>query len=177
MNPISGWLEGKDGVEKLSSNKYTPTKSNGTSKILVFKPSPLVKEWSQEYYAALTSIKLGFEEYKSSQNLEESLTHMNKAIDQVPYVMDGYYSKAQLLSREEKFLDIITVLEKGFSTVADIDWGTEAKARRMLAKAYAASQKESLAYAQYTWINRHKGIVNKNDLKEAQEYIENYEGK
>lgn len=177
MQPVSGWLEDKEGIEQLNSNIYTPSKDNSIPKILVFKPSPLVKEWSQEYYDALASIKAGFEEYKASQNIEQSIVHLNKAIAQAPYVMDGYYSKAQLLNREEKHLDVITVLEKGFSTIADIDWGTEAKARVMLAKAYAATQKESLAYTQYTWLKRHKGIVNKNDLKEAQEYIDNYNGK
>jgi L-ascorbate metabolism protein UlaG (beta-lactamase superfamily) len=177
MQPVSGWLEDKEGVQQLTSHKYTPTRSKSLTKILVFKPSPLVKEWPAEYYDALASIKAGFKEYKSSQNLEVSVSHINKAIEYAPYVMDGYYSKAQLLHQAEKHIEVIAVLEKGFSTVADIDWGTEAKARVMLAKAYVATQKESLAYIQYTWLNRHKDIVNKNDVKEAQVYIENYEDK
>lgn len=177
MKPIAGWLEDKEEVEQLSSNVYTPTKASNAPKILVFKPSPLVREWPQEYYDALAAIKAGFEAYKASQNLEESLMHIDEAIENAPYVMDGYYSKAQLLSREDNSQEVISVLEKGFSNVADIDWGTEAKARAMLAKAYASTQKESLAYAQYLWLRRHKGIVNKNDLKVAQEYIANYEDK
>ncbi len=175
MKPISGWLEGKDKVELLDANVYNAESDNGQPKILVFKPSPLVREWPQEYFEALTSIKAGFEEYKSSKNLELSLAHIDKAIALTPYVMDGYYSKAQLLNREDMSTEITTTLEKAFATVADIDWGTEAKARFMLAKAYAANQKESLAYTQYLWLNRNKGIVNKNDLKEAQEFIERYE--
>lgn len=175
MKPITAWLDGKDQVVQLDSNVYEPQKDNGLAKILVFKPSPLIKEWSPEYYKALRFIKSGFEEYKSSKNLELSLEHIDKAIALVPYVMDGYYSKAQLLKREEKPYELIAILEKAFATVADMDWGTAAKARFMLAQSYAVTQQDSLAYAQYLWLSRDKRIVNKNDLKEAQEFIGSYE--
>lgn len=177
MKPVAGWLEGKSDVSKLESNSYTPTVKDTAGKILVFQPSPLVQEWSQDYYDALAAISAGYASYKETENLEEAVAFMDKAITLAPFVMDGYYSKAVLLSRKQENTKLISVLEHAFSAVPDVDWGTEAKARILLARAYAATANTTLAYNHYRWLHRHQRIANTNDLKEAQEYITTFEAK
>ncbi len=174
MQPVSGWLEGKKDVVKLTTNIYKPIKNDTSARILVFKPSTKVQEWSKEYYEALASIKEGSELQKASENFEAVLVAYDRAIKLAPYVMDGYYSKAVLLSRKQKHKEVISVLEKGFTAVSDIDWGTEANARTILAEAYLATDQMSQAYNQYVWLNRHDRVVNKNTLKIAQDFIKKY---
>lgn len=175
MKPVANWLEGKEKVQLLSTNNYILKNKDTFAQILVFQPSPLVKEWSQEYYDALAAIKEGYAIYKDFQNLDESLALMNKAIASAPFVMDGYFSKAQLLSKAQKNDQIVTVLEEAFAKVVDIDWGTEARARAMLARAYLSQNKEYLGYNQYLWLQRNRRIVNKNDLKEALDFITHFQ--
>lgn len=174
MQPIDGWLEGKEGVTKLTTNTYTFPLQGRTKEILVFKPSSAVKEWPQSYYDALLTIKGGLEKYKTSQDIETAITAMDRAIKQAPYVMDGYRHKAVLLSRKQKHNEVITVLEHAFTIVADVDWGTEARLRKLLADAYVATAQKSLAYNQYLWLSRHDRIVNLKVQKEAQEFIKTY---
>lgn len=174
MQPVSGWLEGKKDVVKLTTNTYKPIKNDTSARILVFKPSTKVQEWSKEYYEALVVMKEGLELQKASGDFETIITIYDKAIQIAPYVMDGYYSKAVLLSRKQKYKEVISILERGFVAVPDIDWGTKAKARELLAEAYSATGQKELTYNQYVWMSRHDRIVNKNTLKIAQDFIKKY---
>ncbi len=174
MQPIDQWLEGKKEVTKLTTNTYRFPLQKPSAKILVFKPSQAVKEWPQSYYDALTAIKEGLEDSKASQDIETAIATMDRAIKLAPYVMDGYRHKAVLLSRKQKNNEVISVLEHAFTVVADVDWGTEARMRKLLADAYIATEQKSLAYNQYLWLSRHDRIVNHKVQKEAQEFIKTY---
>lgn len=174
MQPVDGWLKEKEGVVRLKSNVLHLDDTKNTAKILVFKPSPYVKEWSQNYYDALTSIKDGNALMKESENVKAALIAMDKAISLVPYVMDGYLNKAQLLSKKQDTTAIIAVLERAFTNVPDMDWGTKAKAHKLLADAYSATNQKELAYHHYVWLNRHKRIVNVKVQEQASAFIKKY---
>lgn len=174
MQPVDEWLEKKGSVLKLPTNTYEPKKNDTSVKILVFKPSSLVQEWSQEYYETLQAIKEGSELQKVSGDFETILAKYDKAIMLAPYVMDGYYGKAVMLSRKQKYQEVITILQQAFVAVPDIDWGIEAKVRELLADAYVATNQPTLAYHQYTWLSRHDRIVNRNTMEKADVFIKNY---
>lgn len=178
MKPVNTWLENKEDVKQLSSNVYTPSSKDQTAQILVFKPSPLVQEWSQDYYDALEAIAEGYKVYKESEDIPEAILFMDKAISLAPFVMDGYYAKAVMISRlPEAYvtggesMTVAHVLEQGFNRVPDVDWGAEAQARVLLARYYVSVDSDKLAFNQYLWLQRHDRIVNKRVIKEAQEYI------
>lgn len=178
MQPVDGWLKEKQEVQKLATNIYEPIKNDTSARILVFTPSSLVQEWSQEYYEALTAIKEGSALQKASGDFEMILAAYDKAIALAPYVMDGYYGKAVTLSRKQRHQETIRLLEQAFVAVPDIDWGVEAKARELLAEAYVAIGQSKLAYQHYVWLYRHNSIVNKNTIDKAEAFIKNYlEGK
>lgn len=175
MEPVDGWLEGKEGVVKLESNILHLKKEKKTAKILVFKPSPFVKEWSQNYYDTLAAIAEGIALLKKSKNIDDALPAMDKAISLTPYVMDGYLNKALLFSKKDDHAGSISILEKGFAKVPDMDWGNQARAHKMLADAYSATNQKELAYHQYLWLKRHNRIVNINVIEEAVTFIAEYE--
>lgn len=175
MQPVAGWLEGKDGVVKLESNIHPLKKEKKTADILVFKPSPIVKEWSQNYYDTLAAIAEGIALSKKSENSDDALIAMDKAIRLTPYVMDGYLNKALLLLKKDDHAGSILILEKAFAQVPDMDWGNQARAHKILADAYSATNQKELAYHQYLWLSRHNRIVNINVIEEAVTFIAAYE--
>ena len=180
MQPVEGWLKDKNGVVQLTTNTYQPIQEDTSAKILVFTPSSKVQEWSTAYYKTLEILKEVSELQKESeaQNEEVISKLYDKAIQSAPFVMDGYYAKAMMLSRKQKYQETIRLLEQAFVAVPDIDWGVEAKARGLLAEAYVATRQEALAYQQYAWLHRHQRIVNKNTIDKAATFIKNYlEGK
>jgi len=174
MQPVDGWLEEKKEVQKLKTNTYTPTKNDTSARVLVFKPSRVVQEWSRDYYEALAILKEASELQKASGDFETILVGYDKAIALAPYVMDGYYGKAVTLSRKQKHQKTIKVLQQAFVAVPDMDWGIEAKARELLADAYVATNQLTLAYNQFVWLSRHKRIVNRNAIEKAETYIKNH---
>lgn len=175
MQPIDGWLEGKEGVVKLESNTLYLKKEKNLTEILVFKPSPHVKEWSQNYYDTLAAIAEGYALLKKSENIDDALPLMDKAISATPYVMDGYLNKALLFSKNENHAGSIAILEKGFANVPDMDWGTQARVHKLLADAYIVTNQKEHAYQQYLWLRRHNRIVNINVSEAAKTFIAKYD--
>ncbi|MFK7812927.1 MAG: MBL fold metallo-hydrolase [Maribacter sp.] len=176
MQPVDEWLVGKKGVVKLESNVLHLKKEIKAAKILVFKPSSLVKEWPANYYNTLAAIAEGKALIQKSKNIDDALAGMDKAIDFTPYVLDGYLNKAQLLfSKKQDYLRSIAILQEGFAKVSDMDWGNQATARKILADAYSATNQKELAYHQYLWLKRHNRIVNINVREEATTFIAEYE--
>lgn len=177
MKPVDPWLEGKENVTRLKNNTFILPKTKNDIGILVFKPSKMVKEWSQNYYDTLEIINQGFGAYRDSKKAEDGLVAMEKAINMSPHVIDGYLYKSILLFPNKEYDTIIQTLEKAFTNVSNIDWGTEARMHGMLADAYNATGRKKQAYHHYLWIIRHDRIANKKTVKEANEFMETYGSK
>lgn len=174
MEPVDGWLDGKKEVTRLNGNVFQFTLGKKTSKILVFKPSNKVKEWPQDYYDALTTIKEAFKEFSKSKNTDEVLLAMDTVISQSPYTIEGYLYKANFLSRMKKNIETIETLKRALVLVPNIDWATEIKVRKMLANVYEVMKQNELAYNQYLWLYNHNEITDSNTMKTAKQFIEQY---
>ena len=173
MNPIDDWLIEKKQLNQLESNVFFVNEKN-RSGILLFQPSPLVKEWSPAYYKALDYMRQGLTIAREPEKKAEGLALLDMAIASVPNIFQPYLNKAILLDAGEQYVELIAVLEKGLASSIDIDWGREVKAHSLLAKAYLNLEEKSKAYNHYLWIARHHRIVNTKTLEEAKTFINEY---
>ena len=177
MEPIDGWLVGKEEVTRLNGNVFEIDPNKKPSRILVFQPSEKVKEWPKNYYDALEKLGGASKEFRESKNTEAFLMATDEAIELSPTTIEGYSYKAYLLTNLKKDRDVIGVLEKAFINVPDIDWGTEIRMRKMLADAYAATEAYELAYEHYLWLHSQTGITDANTMKAAKQFIKDHNGK
>ena len=177
MKPIDGWLKGKNEVTRLSSNVFEIAPDKKPSRILVFQPSEKVKEWPKSYYDALEKLGNASKVFRESNNADDFLVATNEAIKLSPNTMEGYSYKAYLLSSMQKNSEIISVLEKAFIKVPDIDWGTEIRMRKMLADAYAATEQNELAYEHYVWLSNQTGITDVKTKEAAEQFIISHNSK
>lgn len=182
MGPVRLWLKGKSSITRLESNELllSDLDKARSNDILVFKPSPRVKGWSDTYLKAHDSW-LKARQMSAADSipdyLNKTMTLIDEMIDLAPYSMNGPMFKATLLVRQEKYDEAINVLEKGFARIPDMDWGRETSARKLLANAYDKTGQTDLAKIQYQWIARQSRISNLNDIKAAEEYIKNHPDK
>lgn len=181
MEPVDVWLDGKSDVSKLASNEllFSEIPSISDADILVFKPSPKVKPWTDDYLKVFeVSRKAGelIRQDSVAGNLEKAIGYADEIIDLAPYSLEGHTLKVIILYRQKKFEEAAEVLEKALTQVADADWGRKITARRLLAQTYATLGKTALAKIQYQWVARQNRIANSSDIKQAKEYLEANKG-
>ena len=179
MEPVDVWLKEKTSVTRLESNELLLSEIDKVSNkdILVFKPSPRVKGWSDNYLKAHDSWLKAQQMFRADSipdHMEKTITLIDEMIDRAPYSLNGPVFKASLMLRQENYEEAISILESGIARIPDMDWGREITARRILAFSYDKMGKVKLAKLQHQWIARHNRISNLNDVKASKEYIKNH---
>ena len=144
LGPIDPWLEEREAVLRVPSHttRLHPTGLPPAGSILVLRPSPSLRPWSEAYHAARR-------ELAAARNAvsDEMVAHLRRAVELQPTSVRNAVILARTLADSDQE-EAVRVLERALAGAGREDWAVTARARMALARLYLESGQTALAEQQ-----------------------------
>ena len=154
LGPIEPWLEGRANVDRLNGNRKILRRESlrESERILVFSPSPRVKPWRKELFAAWAKAQEARGLGAAPEDRRKAIDLMRGASELAPDVIVFSWGLAGALAVMGEGEEAIRVLERALAGAGQSDWEFRMKSRALLARLYEASGNLPAAARQYRLI-------------------------
>ena len=160
LGPIEPWLEGRANVERLKGNRATlrleSLAAPESQRVLVFSPSPRVKPWRKELFAAWAKAQEARGLGAAPEDRRKAIGLMREATELAPDVIVFSWGLAGGLTGPLAVAgegeEAVRVLERALAGAGQSDWEFRMKSRALLARLYEASGNLPAAARQYRLI-------------------------
>ena len=156
LGPLQGWLEGRENVERLKGNRATlrleSLAAPESRRVLVFSPSPRVKPWREELFAAWGKAQEARGLGAAPEDRRKAIDLMREASELAPDVIVFSWGLAGALAVVGEGEEAVRVLERALAGAGQSDWEFRMKSRALLARLYEASGNLPAAARQYRLI-------------------------
>ncbi len=170
LGPVDPWLEGRDGVERLSGNvlQLSSSDASDSPRVVVFEPSPAVQPWPPAFQKAMG--KLLQARGLAAQDPARALQLLEEATGEAPQAIIAWWGRGQLLAAAGRTEDAVRVLEQGLSLAGLDDAEYTLRARVLLARLYRQSGRADLARLQYRLVRQ--GAFREELRSEAEAFLQ-----